>query len=112
MPTNQRQKLRKQLSETRAQYWYMSTTNEIFYLQRKVKQIKKRLVIVETKYITKRDQSEPKYDQDIVLEQNVRQSHNKGFKNDWRPTRDRYWKSNNNNWKQRHRVRKQWMKNI
>lgn len=39
-----------------------------------------------------------------------RSRHQKGWKNRWRPTRDRYWKARDNNWKQKGKRCKSWDK--
>ncbi len=52
----------------------------------------------------------PEHDELFELELSFknRVPHRNGFGADWTPTRHRYWRPTNNNWKQHGRKQKQW----
>ncbi len=80
-------------------------------IQRSVKRAQKAIATKQSQH-PKLLLTEPRHDPEMVLEHQERTRYRKGFKAIWCPTRARYWKPTNNNWKQHAKVRKQWMKHL
>lgn len=115
MTSNQQRQLQVQLSDTKRRLGWWSpewdSESKRVYLLRKIDWLKKQLKH-DLSRKPKRLANEPRFDQVTILETKVRIPHRKGWYNEWQPTRKRYWRPVNNNWKQHSKHRKQWMKNL
>jgi hypothetical protein len=78
--------------------------------QREVKR-KQRIKAKRASHSTPWKQALPELDELFELELSFedRSRHRKGWKSEWQPTRDRYWRPNNNNWKEQNKCRKQYL---